>query len=166
MPWPIFGQSTKPRFGGVFYCPALAISPGMFNHRESTMLKQIYRKALRAGGAAMDRRRAEKLFGGDAKLKKNVFRACREPQYGQAIEKGVINDHRVIEQLQKMGSQATSIMLRVEKKLGRKLVRTRAAEFVRIYARVVRERLALQMASDVIRVASERANSTEMEGVA
>lgn len=97
------------------------------------MLKQIFKKAIKAGGAEMSSTAAKRIFGEDARLRRNVLLACSTPFLANAILSEVICDHRVIEFLMKTGPLAARIILQVEGKLDRKLQRSRIEQLVKLY---------------------------------
>jgi len=114
------------------------------------MLLQTFKSAVRAGGPEMSAAKQARIFGFHADIRRNVFHACREAHLAGAIQNKVINDHRVIESVRKMGPRAASIMLGVEARLGRKLQRSRASELAATYLRITNERQAMEMVRNVL----------------
>lgn len=106
------------------------------------MLYQIYKRAIKAGGVDMPVAKYAKVFGNDTALRRNVLRACGNPRYGAAIKDGTIGDHRVLEALNRIGEQASCIVLDLEQKLGRKLYRAKMQQLAAAYLRIVASRAA------------------------
>lgn len=104
------------------------------------MLYQIYKRALRAGGAQMPPAKYAKVFGNDTSLRRNVLRAFRHPRFGDAIKDGVVADHRVFESLLRIGEPAAQIVLDLESRLARKLTRAKAQQLAAAYLRIVSKR--------------------------
>jgi len=104
------------------------------------MLSQIYKRALKAGGAQMPPAKYARVFGNDTGLRRNVLRACRNPDFGDAIKTGTVADHRVFESLGRIGELAARIVLDLETRLGRKLTRAKAQQLAVAYLRIVAKR--------------------------
>ncbi len=104
------------------------------------MLYQIYKRALKAGGAQMPKAKYAKVFGNDSSLRRNIMRACANIHFGAAIMNGTVGDHRVFESLQRMGEGPSRIVLVIEARLGRRLCRARAQKLCAAYLRIAARR--------------------------
>lgn len=125
------------------------------------MLYQIYKRALKAGGAHMPVAKYAKVFGNDTALRRNVLRACGDIRFAAAIAAGTVGDHRVFEALAKMGGVASHIVLEVEAKLGRKLGRAKAHQLCVAYLRIVAARTSSpDQGTKVIHLQRAAANNT------
>lgn len=116
------------------------------------MLLNVYKRALKVGGAEMETRYYPKVFGNSTALRKNVLRICASTAMGHAVVSKVLCDHRVVESLTKMGIVATGIVLRLETRLGRKLTRSRAQQLACAYLRPRVEVSSNHVSIEVLRV--------------
>lgn len=116
-------------------------------------MKDILKKAIKAGGMNMPPAKYAKVFGNDERLRRNVLAACKNQVLSDAIEAGTIRDHRVIEILSQAGIVAVRIILAVEKKLGRKLQRSRALSLIKAYLKISGKSTASTKVAEVTRPA-------------
>lgn len=116
-------------------------------------MKDILKKAIKAGGVNMPPAKYAKVFGNDERLRRNVLAACKNQVLSDAIEAGTIRDHRVIEILSQAGIVAVRIILAVEKKLGRKLQRSRALSLIKAYLKISGKSTASTKLAEVTRPA-------------
>lgn len=103
-------------------------------------LQQTLNQAQEHGGSNIAHKSFRKVFGKDEAKGRNVLAAYKQPALVNAIEKGVINDHRVIESMRKVGPMAARIIVELEERLNRPLTRSRAQQLADVYVSVVRER--------------------------
>lgn len=103
-------------------------------------LQDTFKEAKAKGGRNMSHKDFRKVFGKDEAKGRNVFAACGETHLSKAIENGVVQDHRVIESMKKVGPMAARIIIDLEERLNRPLTRSRAQQLANIYVSVVRER--------------------------
>lgn len=96
-------------------------------------LNKTLKRAARAGGRKMPVASYAKVFGNSTALRKNVLRACERPAFAQAVEVGVVADHRVFEVLLKMGELAARLAMEMEVRRGKKMTRSRAIALSRAF---------------------------------
>ncbi len=77
-------------------------------------MKKALKKAYRAGGVAMSDKAAKRIFGKNARLKRNILRVCASPVLTHAVEAGIIRNNRTVEPLTHLGDVQMTRILKVE----------------------------------------------------